>query len=70
MHTDQEHGIPLTRKMLVENTTIIDSSDDYKRLQIKEPLHILDKKPPMNIQIGSSSMSLPSQSHHERERQR
>ena len=50
----------LTREMLDANTTIIDGSSDKRRLQMKEALHILYKKPSMNIQIGSTSIPLPS----------
>ena len=60
-HTSQAHNTPLTRQMLVENTTILDTSSDRKRLQIKEALYIDLKKPEMNIQIGSTSVPLPSQ---------
>ena len=59
-HTLQMHGVPLTREMLVNNTTILDSSHDKKRLQIMEALHISEKKPTMNIQIGTTSIPLPS----------
>ena len=59
-HTLQEHGITLTREMLVNNTDIIDASSDKRRLQIKEALHILQIKPTMNVQIGSTSIPLPS----------
>ena len=59
-HTLQEHDMCLTREMLVANTTVIDCSNDKRRLQVKEALHILDKKPTMNVQIGSTSIPLPS----------
>ena len=59
-HTIQEHDIHLSREMLVKNTTILDSCSEKKRLQIKEALYILLKRPSMNIQIGSTSMPLPS----------
>ena len=59
-HTLQEHNVCLTREMLVANTTIIDSSSDRRRLQIKEALHIQEKKPLMNVQIGSTSIPFPS----------
>ena len=60
-HTLQVHGTPLTREMLVDNTIILDTSDDKKRLQIKESLYINAKKPSMNIQVGTTSFPLPSQ---------
>ena len=60
-HTLQEHNTTLTRQMLVENTTILDTSSDKKRLQIKEALYIDSRKPEMNIQIGTTSIPLPSQ---------
>ena len=60
-HTWQAHNTTLTRQMLVENTTILDASSDKKRLQIKEALYIDSRKPEMNIQIGTTSIPLPSQ---------
>ena len=60
-HSLQEHGTPLTREALVENTIILDASADKRRLQIKEALYISTRKPTMNIQIGSTSIPLPSQ---------
>ena len=60
-HTLQEHGVSLTREMLVDNTIILDTSMDKKRLQIKEALYIATKGPDMNIQVGTSSIPLPSQ---------
>ena len=62
MHTLQVHGSPLTREMLVNNTIILDNSSDKKRLQLKEALYICKEKPLMNIQIGTSSVPLPSHS--------
>ena len=59
-HTLQEHNVCLTRDMLVSNTTIIDGSSDKKRLQVMEALYILNQKPSMNVQIGSTSIPLPS----------
>ena len=59
-HTLPEHGITLSREMLVNNTKIIDSTGDKRRLQIKEALHIQKIKPSMNVQIGSTSIPLPS----------
>ena len=59
-HTLQMHGVSLTREMLVNNTIILDSNHDKKRLQIMEALHISEKKPTMNIQIGTTSIPLPS----------
>ena len=35
-HTLQVHGTALTREMLVENTISLDTSDDKRRLQVKE----------------------------------
>ena len=61
MHTIQKHNIHLTREMLVNNTTILDGDNNKKRLQIKEALYISNKKPTMNIQIGTTSIQLPSQ---------
>ena len=59
-HTQQAHGITLTREMLVKNTIILDSDHDRKRLQIKEALYIHTLRPTMNIQIGTTSLPLPS----------
>ena len=63
-HTTRIHNTPLTRQMLVENTVILDGSSDRKRLQIQEALFIDLKKPEMNVQIGSTSVPLPSQQRH------
>ena len=60
-HTWQAHATALTREMLVENTIILDASSDRKILQIKEALYIDMKKPAMNIQVGTTSIPLPSQ---------
>ena len=62
MHTLQVHASQLTREMLVNNTTILDTSNDRKRLQLKEALYISKENPEMNIQIGTSSIPLPSRS--------
>ena len=60
MHTLREHQVTLTRDMIVENTEIIDSAPDHRRLQVLEALHIMEKKPGLNIQDGSTTLPLPT----------
>ena len=58
-HLRSEHGITLTRKMLEENTEIIDTCNDVRRLPVMEALYIKEFSPTMNIQ-ASDLQALPS----------
>ena len=58
-HMTDEHNTTLTRDMLVQNTTIIASTDDTHKLGILEALLILHMKPTLNIQVNTQqSLSL------------
>jgi hypothetical protein len=50
-HMRQAHDITLTREMLNKNTCIIDKTQDSRRLQILEAIHIRIERPTMNTQI-------------------
>ena len=41
-----------SHRMEYDNVEIIDSSDSNFRLLVKEMLHILDKKPSLNVQMN------------------
>ncbi|MPC08673.1 hypothetical protein E2C01_001266 [Portunus trituberculatus] len=58
-HLQQEHNITITRKQLEDNTDIIDSCPDERRLSILEALHIKEKNPRLNIQ-AVDLQALPS----------
>ena len=49
-HLQEKHGRKITRKILEENTTIITSCQDTRRLSILEALHIKKTNPALNIQ--------------------
>ena len=59
-HTLQEHNINLTRKILEENTEIINKTTDFRRLIILEALHIQNLKPGLNLQNGTFTLPLPT----------
>ena len=52
-HFRQQHNIKLTRKIIVENTKIIEQSSNRKMLEIKEALLILKNKPTINKQFDN-----------------
>ena len=58
-HLKNEHGINITRKILEENTEIIDRCPDRQRLCILEALHIKEENPKLNIQ-AEDLQALPS----------
>jgi hypothetical protein len=45
----------IIKKKLSKNTRILDRADSDRKLQIKELLHIDQKKPTLNIQLNSQS---------------
>ena len=51
-HTESEHGIPLTRKMLTENTKILERSANKRRLSALEAIFIRDIDPTINKQAN------------------
>ena len=58
-HTADVHNVPLTREMLVNNTEIVDSVSNDKKLKYLEAIYINVNKPPLNVQ-GINSIILPS----------
>ena len=49
-HMEDEHNTTLTRQLLVNNTTIIHSNRDPRRIEIIEAIHIRDNTPSINTQ--------------------
>ena len=49
-HMEQAHKTKLTRKFLEENTEVIATCNNYRRLPILEALCIKEMKPNFNIQ--------------------
>ena len=49
-HMQEEHDTALTRQQLVDNTTIIHSNRDPRRVEIMEAIHIRDLTPALNAQ--------------------
>ena len=58
--TRNEHNEALTRDMLVENTTILDSVPERKKLLYLEAIYINMYKPIINVQGGVGTLTLPS----------
>ena len=52
-HAKQEHGRSLTRKDLVENTHIIETCNDHRRIWVTEALYIREFSPYLNKQAQS-----------------
>ena len=52
-HTITEHDTPLTRQQMVDNTTILDTCQDIRRLRILEAVHIRDRDPAINRQVNA-----------------
>ena len=61
-HYLSEHGIILKRKHLDENTTILTTDNNIKRLKMTEAVMIYTLKPSINIQ-QQPDLSLPSKRH-------
>lgn len=53
-HMSKEHGIAITRQMLVENTEILCSCNDQRRLWVLEALYIREYSPHINKQLYRS----------------
>ncbi len=58
-HTEKEHKTKLTRKDIEDNTEVIATCNDCRRLPILEALHIKDLEPTLNIQ-QQDLQALPS----------
>ena len=52
-HTETYHDQRLTRKEMIENTTIIDRSNNIRELNVLEAIHIRDKDPTINRQVNA-----------------
>jgi len=52
-HTTQAHNRHITRKDLTENTTILTTCSNRRRLYVLEALFIRKEKPKLNRQLGS-----------------
>ena len=50
-HMQQEHNTPITRKTLTQNTEIIASAQDTRKLNVLEALFIHEQAPILNRQI-------------------
>ena len=59
-HTRDAHNTTLTRDMLVNNTIVLDSVPETRKLHFLEAIYIDSYKPNMNIQGGNSTITLPS----------
>ena len=57
-HMQQQHNTTLTRQHLTENTTIITSCTDKRKLAVLESLHIHEKRPTLNKQVQQYSSLL------------
>jgi predicted GIY-YIG superfamily endonuclease len=51
----KEHEVLTGHKMNYDGALILDSADTDKKLEVKEALHILKKKPSLNKQLNSQS---------------
>ncbi len=49
-HLIEKHGIKITRKILEDNTHILTTCSDERRLSILEALNIKENKPALNLQ--------------------
>ncbi|MPC83795.1 hypothetical protein E2C01_078512 [Portunus trituberculatus] len=58
-HLREEHGATLTRSTLEENTEILDTCKDPRRLNIIEALFIKEMAPTLNVQ-ADNLLALPS----------
>ena len=54
LHMEFAHQRKITRKDLVDNTKIIDRTDNFRKLQMMEALYIKDKEPSINKQLKST----------------
>ena len=59
-HTRDTHNQTLSRTMLVQNTTVLDSVQEKKKMQYMEALYINMYKPIINVQGGTGVITLPS----------
>ena len=54
-HAKEEHGQDITRKTLTENTDVIHSCNDHRRIWITEALYIREYSPHLNKQCQSTT---------------
>ena len=59
-HTKNTHNAILTREILVNNTTVLDSVTEIRKLHYLEAIYINLYKPNINVQGGNSAITLPS----------
>ena len=52
-HTETTHDQRLTRKQMVDNTTILDKSQNHRKLQVLEAIYIRDHDPTINRQVNA-----------------
>ena len=52
-HYEEAHHQELTRQILTQNTTILDTCNDRRRLQILEAMYIREIRPQLNKQVNS-----------------
>ena len=55
-HTESHHNQRLTRKQMVDYTTIIDRSGNRRELHVLEAIHIRDKDPIINKQVNAKGV--------------
>ena len=55
-HTETHHHQRLTRKHMVDNTTVIDRSHNRRELHVLEAIHIRDKDPLINKQVNAKGV--------------
>ena len=52
-HTEAAHDQRLTRKQLVENTTILGRTHNHRKLQVLEAIYVRDHDPTINRQVNA-----------------
>ena len=55
-HTETAHDQHLTRKQMIDNITILDRSQNHRRLQVLEAIYIRDHDPTINRQVNARGM--------------
>lgn len=55
-HMTEQHGIPLTRKHLTQNTTVLKTCSNRTQLMITEALYIREHTPALNKQLHSQNI--------------
>ena len=52
-HTNLHHDQRLTRKQMLENTSIIDRTNNTRELHVLEAIHIRNQDPTINRQVNA-----------------